>query len=315
MQGLIRRFPPIKSIKKLAEELEVKAAQAEAAVQLIDEGNTIPFIARYRKEATGSLNDEVLRKLYERLNYLRNLEERKEQVRTSIQEQGKWTEELAGFWSVRRHWWRWRIFIVPTGRNGEPGLSIAKEKGLEPLALLIRLQKTERPWRKRQRPGFRKKKGCIRRKKPWPEPEISWQNRFPMRLSYRTEIRRRTLREGLVLSEAKDEKAESVYEMYYHFQEPASKIAGHRVLAINRGEKEKYLTVKIQAPEEEILRYLEKKIILRENPHTTIFLQNVIADSYRRLIAPAIEREIRSSLRKKRRTERSWSFEKISSSC
>ena len=299
MQGLIRRFPPIKSIKKLAEELEVKAAQAEAAVQLIDEGNTIPFIARYRKEATGSLNDEVLRKLYERLNYLRNLEERKEQVRTSIQEQGKWTEELAGVLERAETLVAVEDIYRPYRPKRRTRASIAKEKGLEPLALLIRLQKTERPLEEEAKAWVSEEKGVHTPEEALAGAGDILAEQISDEASYRTEIRRRTLREGLVLSEAKDEKAESVYEMYYHFQEPASKIAGHRVLAINRGEKEKYLTVKIQAPEEEILRYLEKKIILRENPHTTIFLQNVIADSYRRLIAPAIEREIRSQLTEK----------------
>ncbi len=286
-------------IKKLAEELEVKAAQAEAAVQLIDEGNTIPFIARYRKEATGSLNDEVLRKLYERLNYLRNLEERKEQVRTSIQEQGKWTEELAGVLERAETLVAVEDIYRPYRPKRRTRASIAKEKGLEPLALLIRLQKTERPLEEEAKAWVSEEKGVHTPEEALAGAGDILAEQISDEASYRTEIRRRTLREGLVLSEAKDEKAESVYEMYYHFQEPASKIAGHRVLAINRGEKEKYLTVKIQAPEEEILRYLEKKIILRENPHTTIFLQNVIADSYRRLIAPAIEREIRSQLTEK----------------
>ena len=284
-------------IQILAGELKVRPAQVEAAVTLIDQGNTIPFIARYRKEVTGSLNDEVLRNLSERLTYLRNLEERKNQVRAGIQEQGKWTEELAQALEKAETLVAVEDIYRPYRPKRRTRATIAKEKGLEPLADLIRMQRTERPLEE-EAAAF------VSEEVASPEEALAGAGdilaeRISDEAAYRTEIRRRTLRKGIVKTAARDEKAESVYEMYYQFEEPVSKIAGHRILAVNRGEKEKYLTVRIEAPEEEILGYLEKKIIRRENPYTAPFLRRVAEDSYRRLIAPAIEREIRRELTEK----------------
>ena len=286
-------------IKVLAEELGIKASQAESAVNLIDEGNTIPFIARYRKEATESLNDEILRKLYERLNYLRNLEERKEQIRVSIQEQGKWTEELKKALEGAQTLVAAEDIYRPYRPKRRTRAAIAREKGLEPLAALIRLQRAERPLEMEAEAYLSEEKGVLTVEEALAGAGDILAEQISDEAAFRREIRRRTFREGRVVSAAKDETMPSVYEMYYQFEEPAAKIAGHRILAINRGEKEKFLTVKIQAPEEEILRYLEKKIILRENPYTAPVLKTVIADSYRRLIAPAIEREIRNDLTEK----------------
>ncbi|NSI88358.1 Tex family protein [[Clostridium] scindens] len=282
--------------QKITEELGVKRWQVDAAVKLINEGNTIPFIARYRKEATGTLDDEQLRRLHERLTYLRNLEEKKEQVLSSIEEQGKLTEEL------RQQILAAETLVVvedlyrPYRPKRRTRATIAKEKGLEPLAAVIGLQKTERPVEDLA-------KGFIN-----PEKEVHTveeviagakdiiAENISDEADYRIWIRKITMQKGRVISAAKNEKAESVYEMYYDFEEPVGRLAGHRILALNRGEKEKFLTVKIEAPEEDIIRYLQKKTIHGENPYTTPILKDVTEDSYKRLIAPAIEREIRSEL-------------------
>ncbi|MEH2955686.1 Tex family protein [Candidatus Merdisoma sp. JLR.KK011] len=286
-------------LKKLTEELSIQRWQTEAAVKLIDEGNTIPFISRYRKEATGSLNDEVLRNLNERLSYLRNLEEKKEQVLGSIREQGKLTEELEQQILAAE-----TLVVVddlyrPYRPKRRTRATIAKEKGLEGLADVIRLQMTNRPLAEEAAAYVSEEKGVLT-----PEEAIEGAGDILAEsvsdeADYRIYIRKLTFDEGKVISAAKDEKAESVYEMYYNFEEPVKKLAGHRILALNRGEAEKVLTVKIEAPEERILRYLEKKVIVRDNPHTTPVLKAVIEDSYKRLIAPAIERELRSALTEK----------------
>ena len=283
-------------IQVLAKELEVQPSQVEAAVKLIDEGNTIPFIARYRKEVTGSLNDEVLRNLYERLTYLRNLEDRKAQVRSGIEEQGKMTEEISKAIQSAQTLVMLEDIYRPYRPKRRTRATIAKEKGLEPLADIIWLQMTKKPLEDEAAAYLSEEKGV-----GTPEEAIAGAcdilaERISDEADYRTEIRRRTRKAGKVTTAAKDEKAESVYEMYYQFEEPVSKIAGHRVLAINRGENEKFLTVKVEAPVEEILRYLEKKIIVRDNPVTVPVLKEVAEDSYNRLIAPAIEREIRNEL-------------------
>jgi uncharacterized protein len=283
-------------IRILARELEIKPAQAEAAVKLIDEGNTIPFIARYRKEVTGSLNDEVLRRLYERLNYLRNLEERKAQVLSGIEEQGKLTEELRQAIEQAQTLVTLEDIYRPYRPKRRTRATVAKEKGLEPLADLIWLQQTDRPLEEEARPYLSEEKGVAT-----PEEAVAGAcdilaERISDEAEFRTEIRKRTMKAGKLASAARDEKAGSVYETYYRFEEPVEKVAGYRILAINRGEKEKFLNVKIEAPEEEILRYLEKKIIVRDNPVTAPVLKSVAEDSYRRLIAPAIEREIRNEL-------------------
>ena len=286
-------------IRKLSEELKVRREQAEAAVKLIDEGNTIPFIARYRKEATGSLDDQVLRSLYERLNYLRNLEERKAQVRSGIEEQGKWTRELEQELEKAETLVAVEDLYRPYRPKRRTRAAIARERGLEPLADLIWLQNTKRPLEEAAEAYVSEEKGVADAEAALAGAGDILAERIADEAAYRKEIRRRTFQKGILKSAAKDEKVPSVYEMYYGFEEPATKIAGHRILAVNRGEKEKFLTVKLQAPEEEILCYLEKQVILRENPYTAPLLREVIADSYRRLIAPAIEREIRGELTEK----------------
>ncbi len=286
-------------IKTLAQELEIKDWQAEAAVKLIDDGNTIPFISRYRKEATGSLNDEVLRRLFERLNYLRSLEEKKAQVLSTIEEQGKLTDELrrqieeAGTLVVVEDLYR------PYRPKRRTRATIAKEKGLEPLANLILLQMTKNPLEKEAQAFLSEEKDVLTVEDAIAGAQDILAEMISDEADYRIRIRDMTMKSGMLVSEAKDEKAESVYEMYYHYTESLSKAAGHRILALNRGEKEKFLTVKIEAPEDEILRYLEHKVITRENPYTSLVLSDVIQDSYRRLIAPAIEREIRGALTEK----------------
>ena len=285
--------------QKITDELGVKRWQVDAAVRLIDEGNTIPFIARYRKEATGSLDDQVLRSLYERLNYLRNLEERKAQVRSGIEEQGKWTRELEQELEKAETLVAVEDLYRPYRPKRRTRAAIARERGLEPLADLIWLQNTKRPLEEEAEAYVSEEKGVADAEAALAGAGDILAERIADEAAYRKEIRRRTFQKGILKSAAKDEKVPSVYEMYYGFEEPAAKIAGHRILAVNRGEKEKFLTVKLQAPEEEILCYLEKQVILRENPYTAPLLREVIADSYRRLIAPAIEREIRGELTEK----------------
>ena len=286
-------------IKTLAQELEIKPWQSEAAVGLIDGGNTIPFISRYRKEATGSLNDEVLRKLFERLNYLRSLEEKKAQVLATIEEQGKLTPELKKQIEDAQTLVVVEDLYRPFRPKRRTRATIAKEKGLEPLANLILLQMTKNPIEKEAEPFLSEEKDVNTVEDAIAGAKDILAESVADEADYRIKIREMTMREGLLSTEAKDEKAESVYEMYYNYTEPVEKVAGHRILAINRGEKEKFLTVKIEAPEEKILRYLEKQVITRENPNTSSILQEVVADSYKRLIAPAIEREIRNVLTEK----------------
>ncbi len=286
--------------QKLTEELEVKRWQVDAAIQLIDEGNTIPFISRYRKEATGSLNDEQLRKLHERLLYLRNLEEKKEQVLSSIEEQGKLTEEL------KKQILEAETLVVvedlyrPYRPKRRTRATIAKEKGLEPLAALITLQQTKEPLEVEAEKYISKEKEVESAEEALAGAMDIIAEAISDEADYRSWIRKQTMQKGKVISTAKDKEAESVYEMYYEFEEPISKLAGHRILALNRGEKEKFLMVKVEAPEEDVLRYLQKQVIHKENPYTSPVLKAVIEDSYKRLIAPAIEREIRNEL-----TERS----------
>lgn len=285
--------------QKITEELGVKKWQVEAAVKLIDEGNTIPFIARYRKEATGTLDDEQLRKLYERLTYLRNLEEKKEQVLASIEEQGKLTEELKAKIVAAQTLVVVEDLYRPYRPKRRTRATIAKEKGLEPLAALITLQKAKEPLEKLAEDYVNKEKGVETVKDALDGAKDILAEAVSDEAAYRSWIRKRTMQKGTLISTAKDEKQESVYEMYYEFEEAISKLAGHRILALNRGEKEKFLTVKVEAPQDDILRYLEKQIIHTDNPYTTPVFQEVAEDSYKRLIAPAIEREIRSELTEK----------------
>ena len=283
-------------IQILKDELQINRSQVEAAVKLIDEGNTIPFIARYRKEATGSLNDEVLRNLDERLKYLRNLEERKSQVINSIREQEKLTSELEKKILAAATLVAVEDLYLPYRPKRKTRASIAKEKGLEPLANLISLQMTKTPILKEAEKYISEEKGVQTAEDALNGAKDILAERIAETAEYRTYIRKTTFQEGSLDSSARDEKTESVYEMYYNFTEPLKKTAGHRVLALNRGEKEKILTVKITAPEEKVLRFLEKKVITSDNPETSGILREVAEDSYKRLISPAIEREIRSEL-------------------
>ena len=283
-------------IKILQEELSISRNQVEETIRLIDEGNTIPFIARYRKEVTGSLNDEVLRNLDERLRYLRNLEERKEQVLSSIREQEKLTPELEKKIMEAQTLVAVEDLYRPYKQKRRTRATIAKEKGLEPLADLIILQMTKTPLLESASDYVSEEKGVATAQEAIDGAKDILAERISDQAEYRTYIRNATMNQGSLLSAAKDEEAESVYEMYYNYEEPLKKAAGHRILAINRGEKEKVLTVKVAAPEEVILRFLEKQVIIRDNPVTSPILKEVVKDSYDRLIAPAIEREIRSEL-------------------
>ncbi len=286
-------------IKKIKEELKVEKWQVEAAVKLIDEGNTIPFISRYRKEATGSLNDEQLRDLYERLNYLRNLEEKKEQVLGSIEEQGQLTEELKTKILAAETLVVVEDLYRPYRPKRKTRASVAKEKGLQPLAEFILEQNTDKPLETEAEKYVDADKGVTDVREALQGARDIIAESISDEADYRIYIRNITMEEGSISSSAKDEKAESVYEMYYDYEEPLKKAAGHRILALNRGENEKILTVKVNAPTERILQYLNKKIVTAENPYTTPVLQEVIEDAYDRLIAPAIEREIRNDLTEK----------------
>lgn len=285
--------------QKLTEELEVKRWQVDAAVKLIDEGNTIPFISRYRKEVTGSLNDEQLRKLHERLVYLRNLEEKKEQVLSSIEEQGKLTEELRSQILAAETLVVVEDLYRPYRPKRRTRATIAKEKGLEPLAAVITLQQLKRPLREEAEQYLSEEKGVTSVEDAISGAKDIIAEAISDEADYRSWIRKITMKKGKLISTAKDSEAESVYEMYYEFEEPLSKLAGHRILALNRGEKEKILTVKIEAPEDEILGYLEKQTIHGKNGATEQALKEAVEDSYKRLIGPAIEREIRSDLTEK----------------
>ena len=285
--------------QKITDELGVKRWQVDAAVKLIDEGNTIPFIARYRKEATGTLDDAQLRTLHERLQYLRGLEEKKEQVISSIEEQGKMTEELRRQIMAAETQVTVEDLYRPYRPKRRTRATIAKEKGLEPLAAYIMLQNAKEPLENTAQQYVSEEKGVKSAADAIAGAEDIIAESISDNADYRSWIRKTTMKKGKVTSAAKDPEAESVYEMYYEFEEPASKLAGHRILALNRGEKEKFLTVKVEAPEEDILRYLEKKIIHKDNPYTAPVLKETVEDSYHRLIAPAIEREIRNELTEK----------------
>ena len=290
-------------ILKLKEELKVEKWQVEAAVALIDEGNTIPFIARYRKEKTGSLNDDVLRTLHERLTYLRNLEEKKEQVLGSIEEQGKLTDELKEKILAAETMVVVEDLYRPYRPKRKTRAGVAKEKGLAPLAETILAQEITMPIEEEAAKYIHEDEDAAKSVATAAEALQGARDIIAEQISdeadYRSYIRDVTMKEGKLISAAKDEKAESVYEMYYAYEEPVSKAAGHRVLAINRGENEKFLTVKVEAPTERILQFLRTKTIINDNPVTSPILEEVIADSYDRLIAPAIEREIRNELTEK----------------
>ncbi len=283
-------------IKKISEEIGCRTSQTEAAVKLIDEGNTIPFIARYRKEATGALNDEQLRTLHERLTYLRNLEDKKAQVIASIDEQGKLTPELRADIEAAETMVLVDDLYRPYRPKRKTRATVAKDKGLEGLANIISLQMTSTPIRTEAEKYVSAEKGVETVDDAIAGAMDIIAENISDTADYRTKIRDLTTKKGFINTAAKDPDAESVYEMYYNFSAPISKMAGYRTLAVNRGEKEKFITVKIEAPVDEIISYLRKKIIVRDNSDTSEILDNVIDDSYSRLIAPAIEREIRNTL-------------------
>ncbi|MCR5250065.1 MAG: RNA-binding transcriptional accessory protein [Lachnospiraceae bacterium] len=280
----------------LATELGIRLSQAEAAVKLIDEGNTIPFIARYRKEATGSLNDEVLRDLFERLTYLRALEERKAVILASIESQGKLDDTLREAIEAAQTMVVLEDLYRPYKPKRVTRAQIAKKRGLEGLAATILLQTAKEPLEKEAQRYVSAEKEVPDAAAALSGAQDIIAEMISDNAEYRAHVRKLTRDEGTVKSSTKDAEAESVYEMYYDFSEAVKKIAGHRVLALNRGEAEKFLQVKILAPEEEILHYLEKQLIVRDNPHTSPLLENACRDAYSRLIAPSIEREIRSEL-------------------
>lgn len=286
-------------LKQLSEELGIRLNQVEATVKLIDEGNTIPFIARYRKEVTGSLNDEVLRNLHERLLYLRNLEDKKKSVLASIEEQGKLTDEL------RQQIMDAATLVVvedlyrPYRPKRRTRATIAKEKGLEGLANIILLQMTTKPIEEEAKAFIDPSKEVNTVEEAISGAMDIIAESISDEADYRMYIRKITFEEGVMVSTAKDDTVDSVYEMYYNFEEKLTKLAGHRVLALNRGENEKILTLKISAPEDRILNYLKSKVIAKDNPNTNEILWNTIEDSYKRLIAPAIERDIRNELTEK----------------
>ena len=286
-------------LQAITQELGVQKWQVEAAVKLIDEGNTIPFISRYRKEATGTLNDEQLRNLNERLTYLRNLEDKKNQVLSSIEDQGKLTEELKAQILAAQTLVVVEDLYRPYRPKRRTRATIAKEKGLEPLANIIMLQMTNKSIEEEAEAFVSEEKEVASVADAIAGAKDIIAEHISDEADYRIHIRDLTAKKGTISSVAKDPETQSVYEMYYEFEEPVKKLAGHRVLALNRGEKEKFLTIKVAAPEEDILRYLEKQVITRDNPFTTPILKEVTEDSYKRLIAPAIEREIRSDLTEK----------------
>ena len=299
----------------IAEEIGAKNSQVEAAVKLIDEGNTIPFIARYRKEATGSLDDEKLRLLHAKLTYLRNLEERKEEVIGLIDEQGKLTEELKASILAATKLVTVEDLYRPYKQKKKTRADVARERGLLPLAEFIMKQNATAPI---EEEAGKFVTGKIEPKSDSKEDKILASSKEVLDVSaaiagaqdiiaedisdnasYREYIRRITSEEGTVRSKAKDPEADSVYTNYYDYEEAVNKIAGHRVLAINRGEAEKILSVSIEAPEDKIINYLEKQTLISDNQYTTPVIKTAISDSYKRLIAPSIDREIRNMLTEK----------------
>ncbi len=283
-------------VKTLQEELNIRAEQVEAVIRLIDEGNTIPFIARYRKEQHGGLNDEILRNLDERLRYLRNLEDRKKQVIATIEEQGALTSELKRKIEDAPTLVIVEDLYLPYRPKRRTRATIAKERGLEPLAALIRMQKLKQPLSELALTYVDEKKGVMTEKDALDGARDILAEAISDNADYRSYIRKISMKEGKLITTAKDEKAESVYEKYYNYEEAVKTIAGHRILAMNRGEKEKFLSVKLEVTEDNIIQYLEKKVIFNKDSECAVLLKEAIADAYKRLIAPAIERDIRNEL-------------------
>ncbi len=284
---------------KITEELDVAKWQVDAAVNLIDEGNTIPFISRYRKEATGQLNDEQLRKLFERLTYLRNLEEKKEQVLKSIEEQGLLTDELREQIENAETQVAVDDLYRPYRPKRRTRATVAKERGLEPLANIILLQETDKNIKELAKEYVNEEKGVKTVKDAVQGALDIIAEVISDNAEYRTAIRGLTFNLGKLTSTAKKPDVKTVYDNYYSYEEELKKIAGHRVLAVNRGETEKVLTVKISAPSELICDYLSRHVITRDNPNTSPLLTIALTDSYVRLIAPSIETEIRNILTEK----------------
>ena len=298
--------------EELSKELNIKKSQAESVIRLIDEGNTIPFIARYRKEATGSLDDEVLRRFDERLKYLRNLEDKKNTVLESISSQGKLTHELEKSIAEAMTLVEVDDLYRPYKPKRRTRATIAREKGLEGLADTILAQEIEVPVEEVAMDYITAEDDDIEDEKRVLSIEDAIEGAQDIiaeeisdNANFRSLIRELSFEDGKLVSQAKDSQSESVYDMYYDYSEDISKIASHRVLAINRGEKEKFLKIKISAPEEDILSYLARHVLINKgskptqpvyNEYTEEVIREAIADSYKRLIAPAIERELRSQL-------------------
>ena len=298
-----------KIIRLIAEELKIKDNQVESTIKLIDEGNTIPFIARYRKEVTGGLSDETLRELGERLNYLRNLEQRKEEIIKSIDEQGKLTDEILQTIAISKTLAEVEDIYRPYKQKKKTRATVAKSKGLEPLANIIIEQKETEPIEKIAEEYINIDKLSKEDKKNKDKVVTTVEEAIQGALDiiaenisdepkYRKEIKRQCYREGLIVAKASNEEEKSNYEMYYNYSENVKYIPSHRILAINRGEKEGVLKVKVQKPEEKILLYMEKDIIKGETQFLNM-LKDTILDSYKRLIEPSIEREIRADLTEK----------------
>ena len=285
--------------KTIADELNIKLTQVDAAVKLIDEGNTIPFISRYRKEATGSLNDEQLRNLFERLTYLRNLEEKKESILASIEEQGLLTDELKAQINAAMTMVVLEDLYRPYRPKRRTRATIAKEKGLEGLANIITLQMTKKSLEEEAKAYINEEKEVLTEADAIAGACDIIAESISDEADYRIWIRKYTFDNGLIVSKAKDDTKESVYEMYYDYSEAVKKLPGHRVLALNRGEAEKVLTVKVTVEDDKILKYLESKVIVNDNPNTSPVLKDVVKDAFERLIYPSIEREIRNELTEK----------------
>ena len=284
--------------KIIAEELKVRENQVEAAIRLIDEGNTIPFIARYRKEVTGGLSDELLRELGERLTYLRNLEARKEEVKNAIENQGKLTEEIVASLSLAKTLAEVEDIYRPYKQKKRTRATIAKEKGLEPLATILYMQLEKRPIEEVAKEYIDMEKGIETIEEAINGAKDIIAEIISDEPKYRKEIKRLCYREGKIETKANKEE-KSNYEMYYDFSEKLNRIPSHRILAINRGEKEEFLKVKMEKPEEQIIAYIQKDIIKNKDSQFASILEETIEDSWKRLIEPSIEREIRSDLTEK----------------
>ena len=299
-----------KIIKTIAEELTIKPTQVEATIKLIDEGNTIPFIARYRKEVTGGLSDEILRDLADRLNYLRNLEQRKQEVINSIEEQGKLTDEILQNVAIAKTLAEVEDIYRPYKQKKKTRATVAKAKGLEPLADIIIAQEEKQDIHKIAEEYINIDKLSDEDKKNKDKVVANAEDAIQGALDiiaenisdnakYRKEIKRLCYREGLIVTKATKEEEKTNYEMYYDFNETIKTLPSHRILAINRGEKEEAIKVKIEKPEEKILGYIERDVLKKEETQFTGMLKETILDSFKRLIEPSIEREIRSDLTEK----------------